>query len=45
MTDWTYNYEKVIIKDLNILFLDIDGVLNFTPRNLNNSYNGRFMFN
>lgn len=43
MTDWTYDYEKVIIKDLNILFLDIDGVLNFAPKNLNNSYNGRFL--
>ena len=28
MIDWKYDYEKVIEKDLNILFLDIDGVLN-----------------
>lgn len=44
MIDWKYDYEKVIIKDLNILFLDIDGVLNFLPKNHNNSYNGRFLY-
>lgn len=42
MTDWTYDFEKVIIKDLNILFLDIDGVLNYLTQDGNNSYSGRF---
>lgn len=43
MTDWKYNYEKHIEKDINLLFLDIDGVLNFASNDLNNSYNGRFL--
>lgn len=42
MTDWSYDFEKIIIKDLNILFLDIDGVLNYLTQDGNNSYNGRF---
>ena len=25
MTDWSYDFEKIIIKDLNLLFLDVDG--------------------
>lgn len=43
MTDWKYDYEKPIVKDINILFLDIDGVLNYAPRTPANSYNGRFL--
>lgn len=43
MTDWKYDYEKIIEKDLNILFLDIDGVLNYASRTPANSYNGRFL--
>lgn len=43
MTDWKYEYEKPIVKDINILFLDIDGVLNYAPRTPVNSYNGRFL--
>lgn len=43
MTDWKYDYEKAIEKDLNILFLDIDGVLNYASRTPANSYNGRFL--
>ena len=42
MTDWSYDYEKIIIKDLNLLFLDIDGVLNYLTQDGNNSYSGRF---
>lgn len=42
MTDWTYDHEKIIIKDLNLLFLDIDGVLNYLTQDGNNSYSGRF---
>ena len=42
MTDWSYDFEKIIIKDLNLLFLDIDGVLNYLTQDGNNSYNGRF---
>lgn len=42
MTDWKYDYEKAIEKDLNILFLDIDGVLNYASPTPANSYNGRF---
>ena len=41
--DWKYDYQKPLIKDLNLLFLDIDGVLNFASGDLNNSYNGRFL--
>lgn len=43
MTDWKYDYEKIIEKDLNILFLDIDGVLNYASRTPANSYGGRFL--
>ena len=43
MTDWKYEYEKPIVKDINILFLDIDGVLNYASRTPTNSYNGRFL--
>lgn len=43
MTDWKYDYEKIIEKDLNILFLDIDGVLNYASQTPANSYNGRFL--
>ena len=43
MTDWKYDYEKIIEKDINILFLDIDGVLNFAAPNTSNSYGGRFL--
>ena len=43
MTDWKYDYEKVIEKDLNILFLDIDGVLNYASQTPANSYGGRFI--
>lgn len=43
MIDWKNNYEKPIEKDINLLFLDIDGVLNFASNDLNNSYNGRFL--
>ena len=43
MTDWKYDYEKVIEKDLNILFLDIDGVLNYASQTPANSYGGRFL--
>lgn len=42
MTDWSYDFEKIIIKDLNLLFLDIDGVLNYLTQDGNNSYSGRF---
>lgn len=42
MTDWKYDYEKAIEKDLNILFLDIDGVLNYASQTPANSYGGRF---
>ena len=30
-------------KDMNIIFLDIDGVLNYLPHSPSNSYNGRFI--
>ena len=43
MTDWKYDYEKAIEKDLNILFLDIDGVLNYASQTPANSYGGRFL--
>ena len=43
MIDWKYDYEKVIEKDLNILFLDIDGVLNYASQTPANSYGGRFI--
>ena len=43
MIDWKYDYEKVIEKDLNILFLDIDGVLNYFTQTPNNSFGGRFL--
>lgn len=43
MVDWKYEYEKPIVKDINILFLDIDGVLNYASRTPANSYNGRFL--
>ena len=33
MIDWKYDYEKPFEKDINILFLDIDGVLNFAAPN------------
>ena len=42
MTDWTYDFEKPVIKDINLLFLDIDGVLNYLTQDGNNSYSGRF---
>ena len=43
MIDWKYDYEKPFEKDINILFLDIDGVLNFAAPNASNSYSGRFL--
>lgn len=42
MFDWKYDYEKPIEKDINLLFLDIDGVLNYLTQDGNNSYSGRF---
>ena len=42
MVDWKYEHEKIIEKDINLLFLDIGGVLNYLTQDGNNSYSGRF---